>query len=153
MRVASGCLMPERGRRVQAKTDADSPARSPRCLSRETHPTHSHSGSKSPFPGVQTPSHPGFPLCGTISESLRLFHTIYIRDPRQTTRRGQKPCGVACARQSQHGVSVGPPSLQTHRPSAFLPLEEVPSPSHAHSGHSGVGIQQGPLSQCFQPQS
>ena len=33
--------MPERGRRVRAKTNADSPAQSPRCLSRETHPTHS----------------------------------------------------------------------------------------------------------------
>lgn len=45
-REVSGCLMLESGRRVRAKTDADTPAQSPWCPWREMHPKHSHSGSK-----------------------------------------------------------------------------------------------------------
>lgn len=77
-----------------------------------------------------------FPHVELYQKSQTVSRHLCHRPTSDNLKRPESVWGpLAC--QSRHGVAVGPPLLQTHRPRAFLPLEEVPSPSRAPSDTQG----------------
>lgn len=128
--------MPESGSQVGAKTDADTPAWLPRCPPRDVHPKHRHSGLEYAFSRSTDSFRPRFSLVRNYIRKPPTASRHLRHRPRQTTQRGQKPCGVARACSPNTGSWWVPPR-QSHRPRAFLPLEEGPSPSRVHSDTQG----------------
>lgn len=128
--------MPESGSQVRAKTDADTPTWSPRCPSREVRPKHRHSGLEYAFSRSTDSFRPRFSLLWNyIRKSQTASRHLRHRPTSDNLKRPETMWGRPRL-QSQHGVAVGPPR-QSHRPRAFLPLEEVPSPLRVHSDTQG----------------
>lgn len=88
---------------------------------RDLHPKHRHSGLEYAFSRSTDSFQPRFSLCGTISESLRLLHVIYVTDHARQPKEARNHAGPPAPAVPTRGRWWVPLGKATG-PGAFLPL-------------------------------